>query len=167
MNSEYELCLKGQVWYVSFGFANLCSSLVAKTWVIFPHIVLVGIIAGCAPLCFNTAVGSWEHRFNCRVEYYLIALFSSERVYFFKQFNQMYSVVWMLIKIRKRYESCHLFTHTFSYSSYTLFCLEKITKRQFMMFKLPCCGHYTHTERFKTWASHTESAVHCAYCRTT
>ena len=60
VNSEYELCLKGQVWYVSFGFDNLCSSLVVKTWVIFPHIV---------PLCFNTAVGSWEHRFNCRVEY--------------------------------------------------------------------------------------------------
>ena len=48
------------------------------------------------------------------------------------------------------------------------FCLETITKGQFMIFTLPCCGHYTHTECFKTWASHshTESTVRCAYCRT-
>ena len=49
------------------------------------------------------------------------------------------------------------------------FCLETITKGQFMVFKLPCCGHHAHTECFKTWASHshTESTVRCAYCRTT
>ena len=49
------------------------------------------------------------------------------------------------------------------------FCMEKITKAQFLVFKLPFCGHYTHTECFKTWASpsHTESTMHCAYCRTT
>ena len=49
------------------------------------------------------------------------------------------------------------------------FCLEKITKGQFLVFKLPCCEHYTHTECFKTWAllSHTESTVRCTYCRTT
>ena len=48
------------------------------------------------------------------------------------------------------------------------FCLETITKGQFMVFKLPCCGHLTHTECFKTWASASqkESVVHCAYCRT-
>ena len=48
------------------------------------------------------------------------------------------------------------------------FCVEKITKGQFLVFKLPCCGHYTHTECFKTWASlsHKESTVRCAYCRT-
>ena len=48
------------------------------------------------------------------------------------------------------------------------FCLETITKGQFLVFKLPCCGHYSHTECFKTWASlsHTESTVRCAYCRT-
>ena len=53
-------------------------------------------------------------------------------------------------------EDCHL-------------CLETITKGQFMVFKLPCCGHYTHTECFKTWASasQVESTVRCAYCRTT
>ena len=36
------------------------------------------------------------------------------------------------------------------------------------MFKLPCCGHYAHTECFKTWASlsRKESTVRCAYCRT-
>ena len=47
------------------------------------------------------------------------------------------------------------------------FCLETITKGQFMIFRLPCCGHYTHTECFRTWASHshTESTVRCAYCR--
>ena len=33
------------------------------------------------------------------------------------------------------------------------FCLETITKGQFIIFKLPCCGHHTHTECFKTWAS--------------
>ena len=44
-----------------------------------------------------------------------------------------------------------------------------ITKGQFLVFKLPCCGHYTHTECFRTWASlsHTESTVRCAYCKTT
>ena len=49
------------------------------------------------------------------------------------------------------------------------FCMEKITNAQFLVFKLPCCGHYTHTECFKTWASlsHKESTVRCAYCRTT
>ena len=38
------------------------------------------------------------------------------------------------------------------------FCMEKITKGQCLVFKLPCCGHYTHTECFKTWAllSHKE-----------
>ena len=48
------------------------------------------------------------------------------------------------------------------------FCLEKITKKQFLVFELPCCGHYTHTECFKTWASasHTKPTVHCTYCRT-
>ena len=48
------------------------------------------------------------------------------------------------------------------------FCLETITKGQFMVFKLPCCRHYPHTECFKTWASssHTESTVHCAYWKT-
>ena len=47
------------------------------------------------------------------------------------------------------------------------FCLEKITKGQFLVLKLPCCGHYTHTECFKTWAStsHTESTVRWEYCR--
>ena len=49
------------------------------------------------------------------------------------------------------------------------FCIETITKGQFMVFKLPCCGHHTHTECFKTWASASqkESTVRCAYCRTT
>ena len=46
------------------------------------------------------------------------------------------------------------------------FCLETIAKGQFLVFKLPCCGHYTHPECFRTWASHTESTVHCVYCRT-
>ena len=48
------------------------------------------------------------------------------------------------------------------------FCFETITKGQFMVLKLPCCGHLTHTECFKTWASTSqkESVVHCAYCRT-
>ena len=48
------------------------------------------------------------------------------------------------------------------------FCLEKITKGQFMVLKLPCCGHYTHIACFKTWAcaSQVESTVRCAYCRT-
>ena len=47
-------------------------------------------------------------------------------------------------------------------------CYEKITKGQMLVFKLPCCNHYVHTECFKTWASmsHTESIVRCAYCRT-
>ena len=49
------------------------------------------------------------------------------------------------------------------------FCFETITKGQFMVLKLPCCGHLVHTCCFKTWAStsHKESVVHCAYCRTT
>ena len=49
------------------------------------------------------------------------------------------------------------------------FCLEKITRGQFLVFKLPCCRHYTRTECFKTWAStsHTESIVRCAYRITT
>ena len=50
------------------------------------------------------------------------------------------------------------------------FCFEKITKGQFMVFKLPCCGHNTHTaECFKTWTSgpHAESTVRGAHCRTT
>ena len=44
------------------------------------------------------------------------------------------------------------------------FCMEKITKEQFLVFKLPCCGHYSHTECFKTLASlsHKESTVRCA-----
>ena len=48
------------------------------------------------------------------------------------------------------------------------FCLEIITKGQFMVFKLPCCGYLTHTECFKTWASTSqkESIIRCAYCRT-
>ena len=48
------------------------------------------------------------------------------------------------------------------------FCLETITKAQFMVFNLPCCGHLTHAECFKTWASTSqkESIVRCAYCRT-
>ena len=48
------------------------------------------------------------------------------------------------------------------------FCMGKITKEQFLVFKLPCCRHYAHTERFKTWASlsHKKSTVRCAYCRT-
>ena len=48
------------------------------------------------------------------------------------------------------------------------FCLEKITKGQFLVFRLPCCRHYTHTECFKTWAStsYTKSTLHCACCRT-
>ena len=49
------------------------------------------------------------------------------------------------------------------------FCLETITKGQFMVFKLPCCGHLAQTECLKTWASTSqkESIVRCAYCRTT
>ena len=48
------------------------------------------------------------------------------------------------------------------------FCMEKITKGQFLVFKLLCCWHYAQTECFKTWASlsHEESIVRCAYCRT-
>ena len=46
------------------------------------------------------------------------------------------------------------------------FVWKKITKGQFLVFKVPCCGHYTYTDCFKTWASHTKSTVHCAYCRT-
>ena len=37
------------------------------------------------------------------------------------------------------------------------FCLEIITKEQFLVFKLPCCGHYSHKVCFKTWASHVKS----------
>ena len=38
-------------------------------------------------------------------------------------------------------------------------CMDKITKGQFLVFQLPCCGHYVPTECFKIWAStsHTES----------
>ena len=45
------------------------------------------------------------------------------------------------------------------------FCFETITKGQFMVLKLPCCGHLTHTGCFKTWASTSqkEYVVHCAY----
>ena len=45
------------------------------------------------------------------------------------------------------------------------FCFETITKGQFMVLKLPCCGHLVHTCCFKTWAStsHKESIVRCAY----
>ena len=59
------------------------------------------------------------------------------------------------ISSRRKEEECHS-------------CMEKITKGQFLVFKLPCCGHYSHTECFKTWASvsHKESTVRCAYCRT-
>ena len=48
------------------------------------------------------------------------------------------------------------------------FCFETIAKGQFMVLKLPCCGHLTHTSYFETWASTSqkESIVHCAYCRT-
>ena len=48
------------------------------------------------------------------------------------------------------------------------FCFETITKGQFMVLKLSCCKHLTHTSCFKTWAStsHKESVKHCAYCRT-
>ena len=46
------------------------------------------------------------------------------------------------------------------------FCLEKITKGQFCILKLPCCGHQVHTECFKTWAISPQSRVRCAYCRT-
>ena len=48
------------------------------------------------------------------------------------------------------------------------FCMENITKGQFLTMQLPCCGHLAHTECFKIWgtASHTESNVNCAYCRT-
>ena len=48
------------------------------------------------------------------------------------------------------------------------FCFETITKGQFMVLKLPCCGHLTHACCFKTWASTSQkdSIVHCAYCRT-
>ena len=47
------------------------------------------------------------------------------------------------------------------------FCLEKLTRGQHLVLKLPCCKHYSHTECFKTWAStsHTELTVRCAYCR--
>ena len=47
-------------------------------------------------------------------------------------------------------EECHFF-------------LETITKEQFLVLILPSCGHFRHTECFKTWASHTESTVRCAY----
>ena len=44
------------------------------------------------------------------------------------------------------------------------FCMEKITKEQFLVFRLLCCGHYSHRECFKTWVSlsHKESTVRCA-----
>ena len=31
------------------------------------------------------------------------------------------------------------------------FCFETITKGQFLVLKLPCCGHLVHTTCFKTW----------------
>lgn len=48
------------------------------------------------------------------------------------------------------------------------FCKEKITKRQFLLMKSPCCRHLVHAECFKTCSSafHTGSNVRCAYCRT-
>lgn len=48
------------------------------------------------------------------------------------------------------------------------FCMENITKGQFLTMESLCCGHLAHTECFKTWgtASHTGSNVNCAYCRT-
>ena len=48
------------------------------------------------------------------------------------------------------------------------FCFETIAKGQFMVLKLPCGGHLTHTSCFKKWAStsHKKFVVHCAYCRT-
>ena len=46
------------------------------------------------------------------------------------------------------------------------FCLEKITKGQFCILKLPCCGHQVHTDCFKIWATSPQPKVRCAYCRT-
>ena len=48
------------------------------------------------------------------------------------------------------------------------FCFKTITKGQFMVLKLLCCGHLVHTCCFKTRASTSlkEFVVHCAYCRT-
>ena len=45
-------------------------------------------------------------------------------------------------------------------------CLEPIKKQLFIV-KLPCCGHQTHSECFKTWAltSLNETKIRCAYCR--
>ena len=47
------------------------------------------------------------------------------------------------------------------------FSKEKITKRQFLVMKSPCCRHLVHAECFKTCSSafHIGSNVHCAYCR--
>ena len=52
--------------------------------------------------------------------------------------------------LAKKEEECHFF-------------LETITKEKFLVLNLP----FRHIECFKTWASHTESTVRCAYCRTT
>ena len=48
------------------------------------------------------------------------------------------------------------------------FCMEEITKGQFLVMKSPCCGHLAHTACLKTWVStsHVDSNVRCAYCRT-
>ena len=40
------------------------------------------------------------------------------------------------------------------------FCFETITKGQFMVLKLPCCRHLTHTGCFKTWASTSQKRFH-------
>ena len=40
------------------------------------------------------------------------------------------------------------------------FCFETITKGQFMILKLPCCGHLVHTTCFKTWASTSHKRIH-------
>ena len=47
-------------------------------------------------------------------------------------------------------------------------CLEKITKKQPFVIELPCCGHHTHTDCFRTWALSSLNAtkIRCAYCRT-
>ena len=47
------------------------------------------------------------------------------------------------------------------------FCLEKITKRQLFVIKLPCCGHHAHTDCFRTWAlsSLNTTNIRSAYCR--
>ena len=61
----------------------------------------------------------------------------------------------ILSNVASKEEDCHI-------------CLETITKKQFFVIELPCCGHQTHTECFRTWAltlqNHTK--IRCAYCRT-